>query len=190
MWERFSYYGMRAILILFMTALTSTGGLGFPVVKAGAIYGFYTAMVYLLSLPGGWVADRMIGQRRAWYYMAVIFDFAAGEFFLVSPSVQLLLFPGLVLLMFGTGLLKANVSTIVGQIYGPDDIRRDSGFSIFYMGITIGALISPADLRLGGRALFVAMGIRHRGRRHARRVSSIHDGRQASGLGGFVSDAA
>ena len=137
MWERFSYYGMRAILILFMTASTAIGGLGFPVVKAGAIYGFYTAMVYLLSLPGGWVADRIIGQRRAVLYGGILI--AAGEFCLVSPSVRFF-YIGLVLLMLGTGLLKANVSTIVGQIYAPDDIRRDSGFSIFYMGINIGSL--------------------------------------------------
>jgi len=140
MWERFSYYGMRAILILYLTASTSTGGLGFPVAKAGAVYGFYTAMVYLLTLPGGWVADRITGQRRAVLYGGILI--AAGEFCLVSPSIQLF-YAGLVLLMFGTGLLKANVSTIVGQIYGPDDIRRDSGFTIFYMGINIGALISP-----------------------------------------------
>src|ERR1019366_5411089 len=137
MWERFSYYGMRALLILFMTASVAKGGLGFPVAKAGAIYGLYTAMVYLLSLPGGWVADRIIGQRRAVLYGGILI--AAGEFFLVSRSIQLFYF-GLVLLMFGTGLLKANVSTIVGQIYAPDDVRRDSGFSIFYMGINIGAL--------------------------------------------------
>jgi len=140
MWERFSYYGMRALLILFMTAAVDKGGLGFNVVKAGAIYGFYTAMVYLLSLPGGWFADRIVGQRRAILFGGILIS--AGEFCLVAPSLTLF-YSGLGLLMLGTGLLKSNVSTIVGQLYKPDDHRRDAGFSIFYMGINIGALISP-----------------------------------------------
>jgi POT family proton-dependent oligopeptide transporter len=140
MWERFSYYGMRALLILFMTASVANGGLGFPVVKAGAVYGFYTAMVYLFTLPGGWVADRLIGQRRAVLYGGILIT--AGEFFLMGVDIRMF-YTGLGLLMFGTGLLKANVSTIVGQIYAPGDERRDSGFSIFYMGINIGATISP-----------------------------------------------
>src|SRR4029077_4523603 len=136
LWERFSYYGMRALLILFMTARVDKGGLGFDVVKAGAIYGFYTAMVYLLSLPGGWVADRIIGQQRAVLFGGILI--AAGNFCLASPSLAAF-YSGLALLMFGTGLLKPNVSTIVGQLYGPDDKRRDAGFSIFYMGINLGA---------------------------------------------------
>jgi POT family proton-dependent oligopeptide transporter len=140
MWERFSYYGMRAILILFMTASVAHGGLGFPVVKAGAIYGFYTAMVYLLSLPGGWVADRIFGQRRAVLYGGILI--VAGEFFLMSPGVNGF-YAGLGLLMFGTGLLKPNASTMVGQLYAQGDRRRDSGFSIYYMGINLGALLSP-----------------------------------------------
>jgi proton-dependent oligopeptide transporter, POT family len=140
MWERFSYYGMRAILILFMTASVAKGGLGFPVVKAGAIYGFYTAMVYLLSLPGGWVADRIFGLRRAVLYGGILI--IAGEFALMSPGVGGF-YVGLGLLIFGTGLLKPNASTIVGELYAPSDRRRDSGFSIYYMGINLGALLSP-----------------------------------------------
>jgi POT family proton-dependent oligopeptide transporter len=140
MWERFSYYGMRAILILFMTASVAKGGLGFGVVKAGAIYGFYTAMVYLLSLPGGWVADRIFGQRRAALYGGIFI--VAGEFALMSPGV-VGFYAGLGLLIFGTGLLKPNVSTMVGQLYAQSDRRRDSGFSIFYMGINLGGLLSP-----------------------------------------------
>ena len=140
MWERFSYYGMRALLILFMTASVDRGGMGFPVTKAGAVYGLYTAMVYLLSLPGGWMADRIMGQRRAVLYGGILIS--AGQFCLVAPSNAAFYF-GLVLLMLGTGLLKPNVSTIVGQIYAPGDQRRDAGFSIFYMGINLGALISP-----------------------------------------------
>jgi POT family proton-dependent oligopeptide transporter len=140
MWERFSYYGMRAILILFMTAGVAKGGLGFPVVKAGAIYGFYTAMVYLMSLPGGWVADRIFGQRRAALYGGILI--VAGELCLMSPGVEGFYF-GLGVLILGTGLLKPNVSTMVGQLYAPEDRRRDSAFSIFYMGINLGGLLAP-----------------------------------------------
>jgi POT family proton-dependent oligopeptide transporter len=140
MWERFSYYGMRAILIYFMTDQVAKGGLGFSDAKAGAVYGLYTAMVYLLCLGGGWVADRITGQRRAVLIGGLFI--AGGEFCLAAPS-ELSFYSGLVLLMAGTGLLKGNVSTIVGQLYAPGDPRRDSGFSIFYMGINLGALISP-----------------------------------------------
>lgn len=140
MWERFSYYGMRALLILFMTAPVANGGLGFGVVKAGAVYGFYTAMVYLLSLPGGWMADRITGQRKAVLYGGVLI--AAGQLCLAGPGLTFF-YTGLVLLMLGTGMLKPNVSTIVGQLYHQGDSRRDAGFSIFYMGINVGALIAP-----------------------------------------------
>jgi POT family proton-dependent oligopeptide transporter len=140
MWERFSYYGMRAILILFMVDKVEKGGLGWTDNKAGAVYGLYTAMVYLMCLGGGWIADRITGQRRAVLIGGVFI--AAGEFCLFVPS-EPLFYLGLVLLMFGTGLLKGNVSTIVGQLYPKGDPRRDSGFSIFYMGINLGALISP-----------------------------------------------
>ncbi len=140
MWERFSYYGMRALLILFMTAGVEHGGLGFPVAKAGAVYGMYTAMVYLLSLPGGWVADKITGQRRAVLYGGILIS--GGQFFLMAHSTAGFYF-GLAVLVLGTGLLKPNVSTIVGQLYAQGDPRRDAGFSIFYMGINLGALISP-----------------------------------------------
>ncbi len=140
MWERFSYYGMRAILILYLTDQIAHGGLGFSDSTAGAVYGLYAAMVYLMCLGGGWVADRITGQRRAVLIGGVCI--AAGEFCLVVPSVGFFYF-ALVLLMIGTGMLKGNVSTIVGQLYSRTDERRDSGFSIFYMGINLGALISP-----------------------------------------------
>src|SRR5437016_6917034 len=140
MWERFSYYGMRAILILFMTDKIVHGGLGYDDSKAGAVYGLYTAMVYLMCLGGGWVADRITGQRRAVLIGGVLI--ACGEFCLMVPS-EASFYAGLVLLMMGTGMLKGNVSTIVGQLYAPGDPRRDSGFSIFYMGINLGALIAP-----------------------------------------------
>ena len=140
MWERFSYYGMRAILILFMTSSIAHGGLGYADSKAGAVYGLYTAMVYLMCLGGGWVADLFTGQRRAVLYGGILI--AAGEFALFVPT-EVSFYLGLVLLMAGTGLLKGNVSTIVGQLYPKGDVRRDSGFSIFYMGINLGALLSP-----------------------------------------------
>ena len=140
MWERFSYYGMRAILIYYMTHKIVEGGLGFGVDKAGSVYGLYTSMVYLLCLGGGWIADRVTGQQRA-VLMGGIF-IAAGEFCLVVPT-EVFFYVGLVLLMMGTGLLKGNVSTIVGQLYAKGDPRRDSGFSLFYMGINTGALIAP-----------------------------------------------
>jgi len=150
MWERYSYYGTRALLILFMTAPLATGGLAFPTMKAGAIYGFYTAMVYLLCLGGGWVADRITGQRRAVLYGGVLI--AAGNFCLAAPSLMAF-YVGLGLMMLGTGMLKPNVSVIVGQLYGPKDARRDSGFSLFYMGINLGALISPIICGLVGEKI-------------------------------------
>jgi len=140
MWERFSYYGMRALLILFMAASVETGGLGFPVAKAGAVYGFATSMIYLISLPGGWIADRLIGQRRAVLYGGILISL--GNFCLMGRDIRLF-YAGLGLIMLGTGMLKPNVSTIVGQLYRQGDMRRDSGFSIFYTGINVGALIAP-----------------------------------------------
>ncbi len=140
MWERFSFYGMRALLILFMTAEVTKGGLEFGNAKAGAIYALYTSLVYLMGLPGGWLADRFLGQRRAVLWGGI--GIAAGQFTLAIHS-QTTFFIGLGLIVLGTGLLKPNVSAIVGQIYAADDDRRDAGFSIFYMGINIGAFAAP-----------------------------------------------
>jgi POT family proton-dependent oligopeptide transporter len=140
MWERFSYYGMRALLILFMTAPAARGGLGFPIPKAGAIYGFYTAMVYLMGLPGGWIADRIIGSRRAVLWGGLII--VLGHVSLAIPNLSTF-YTGLLLIVLGTGLLKPNISTMVGALYPEHDVRRDAGFSIFYMGINVGALLAP-----------------------------------------------
>ena len=140
MWERFSYYGMRALLILFMTAAPATGGLGFDAVTAGAIYGLYTAMVYMFTLPGGWIADRVIGPQRAVLIGGTLI--ASGHFSMAIPSLATF-YLGLVLIVIGTGLLKGNVSVIVGRLYAQDDPRRDAGFSIFYMGINTGAFLAP-----------------------------------------------
>ena len=117
MWERFSYYGMRALLILFMTAPLADGGLGFDTATAGAVYGLYTSMVYMTTLPGGWIADRLIGQRRAVFYGGVII--ASGHFSMAFPSLATF-YLGLFLIVIGTGLLKGNVSVIVGQLYGAE----------------------------------------------------------------------
>ena len=140
LWERFSYYGMRALLVLFMTAPVAGGGLGWSVAKAGPIYGLYTAMVYLVALPGGWIADRILGQRRSVFWGGVVI--MAGHIVLAIPSENTF-YLGLSLVVIGTGLLKPNISTMVGQLYAPEDARRDAGFSIFYMGINLGALLAP-----------------------------------------------
>jgi POT family proton-dependent oligopeptide transporter len=140
LWERFSYYGTRALLILFMTAPKTSGGLGFDVPKAGAVYGLYTAMVYMVSLPGGWLADRFLGLRKAVALGGAVI--ALGNACLVVDDVRFF-YAGLALIVIGTGLLKPNVSTIVGQLYRAEDRRRDAGFSIFYMGINLGAFLSP-----------------------------------------------
>jgi POT family proton-dependent oligopeptide transporter len=142
MWERFSYYGMRGILILYMVASIREGGFGMDDTTAAAVYGLYTALVYLLALPGGWFADRIVGQREAVYYGGVLI--AAGNFSLAVPILRDVFFPlGLVLIVIGTGLLKPNVSAIVGDLYPEKDAKRDAGFSIFYMGINIGAFFGP-----------------------------------------------
>jgi len=139
-WERFSYYGMRALLILYMTAAVDRGGLGFSDSRSGAIYGLYTAFVYLLALPGGWIADQLLGQRRAVFLGGCII--ALGHFSLAVESITFF-YLGLVLIVIGTGLLKPNISTMVGELYPEGGARRDAGFSIFYMGINLGAFVAP-----------------------------------------------
>ena len=140
MWERFSYYGMRAILILYMVASPVAGGLGFDTAKAAGIYGLYTGAVYFTSIPGGFVADRLLGLRRAVLVGGILI--ALGHYSLAVDSPTFF-YAGLVLIVTGTGLLKPNISSIVGQLYAEGDPRRDAGFSIFYMGINLGAFISP-----------------------------------------------
>jgi POT family proton-dependent oligopeptide transporter len=140
MWERFAYYGNRAILILFMTASVAGGGLGWDVSIAGPIYATYVALVYMLSVPGGWMADKILGLRRAVLYGGIFI--MCGQICLAIPG-NALVFPGLACIIIGTGLLKPNVSAIVGELYSQEDRRRDAGFSIFYMGINLGAFISP-----------------------------------------------
>ena len=140
MWERLSYYGMRALLVLFMTDQILRGGMALDDRTATAIYGIYTAAVYLVALPGGWIADRLLGAQRAVFFGGIII--MSGHFVLAVPSVYAF-FLGLLLVVLGTGLLKPNVSAMVGELYAPGDPRRDGGFTIFYMGINVGAFLGP-----------------------------------------------
>lgn len=140
LWERFSYYGMRAILVLYMVAPVAQGGLGFDTKHAASIYGTYTMSVYLTALPGGLIADRFLGARLAVFVGGIII--ACGHFSMVFPSMTFF-YLGMVLIALGTGLLKPNISAMVGNLYSEDDPRRDSGFSIFYMGINLGAVLAP-----------------------------------------------
>jgi POT family proton-dependent oligopeptide transporter len=140
MWERFSYYGMRAFLILYMTAPSSAGGLGFADADAASIYGTYTGSVWAAAIFGGLVADRLLGQFRSVLIGGSVI--ALGHFTLAFKALPFF-YAGLALIVIGTGLLKPNVSTLVGSLYTPGDSRRDAGFSIFYMGINLGAFIGP-----------------------------------------------
>jgi POT family proton-dependent oligopeptide transporter len=138
MWERFSYYGMRAILLLFLID-NVRGGMGLTEADGAAIYGIYTASVYLLSLPGGWIADNLLGQRKSILYGGIII--MLGHIILAIPSGPGLFYTGLCVVVLGTGLLKPNISSIVGELYPEGGARKDAAFSIFYMGINIGSLL-------------------------------------------------
>ena len=140
MWERMSYYGMRALLVLYMTgALTGFNpGLGWSSLEAQAIYGVYVGMVYFMVIPGGWLADNILGHQKAVLYGAIII--ALGHFTLALP-LQQTFFLGLIFVVLGTGLLKGNISSIVGKLYKDEDDRRESGYTIFYMAINIGSTL-------------------------------------------------
>src|SRR5881398_3275267 len=144
MWERFSYYGLRPLLVLFMSTAIMSGGFGIPRSYASAIVGIYAACVYLSSLPGGWVADRLLGLRRAIMLGAILI--AAGHLSIGLSGLAVSKVPfflGLVLIVLGTGLLKPNISALVGDLYPEGGARRDAGFTIFYMGINLGAALGP-----------------------------------------------
>jgi POT family proton-dependent oligopeptide transporter len=140
MWERLSYYGARTFLAIYMITPVALGGRGMHAATMGIVMALYLSSVYLLSLPGGWIADRFLGQRRAVTIGGI--GIMAGNAMLALPTDGLF-YPGLVVIAVGTGFLKPNISTIVGQLYKPDDIRRDSGFTVYYMGINIGAGAAP-----------------------------------------------
>jgi len=137
MWERMSYYGMRALLVLFMTATLQEGGLALTVASAGAIYGLYTGSVYFMGLPGGWIADRLLGGQKAVWYGGIVI--MIGHIILAIPSDETF-FIGLIFVILGTGLLKPNIGAMVGQLYSSKDRRRDSGYAIYYMGINLGSI--------------------------------------------------
>ena len=141
MWERFSYYGMRGVLMLYMIKLWSENGLNIPGKDASLIYGFFTGFVYFTPIIGGWIADKYIGQRHAITIGGITMMIAQFVLFAFNSHFGLGL--GLVLLIIGNGFFKPNISTLVGQLYREGDDRRDSAFSIFYMGINVGALIAP-----------------------------------------------
>jgi proton-dependent oligopeptide transporter, POT family len=168
MWERFTYYGMRAVLVLFLVAAVSSGGFGIDDKTATAIYGLYTAGVYLAALPGGWIADRLIGAQRA--VLAGGLAITLGNTLLALSSSPRGFYLGLVVIVLGVGLLKPNVSAIVADLYPEGGARLDSGFTIFYVGINVGGLLGPlvtgyAQLYFGPRAgfaaaaLFMAIGV-------------------------------
>ena len=157
MWERFSYYGLRPLLVLFMAAALADGGFGFERSQASAIVGIYGALVYVASLPGGWVADRLLGLRRAIFIGAVLIT--AGHLsiglsgFAGASAGKIFFFLGLLLIVLGTGLLKPNISAIVGDLYPEGGARRDAGFSIFYMGINVGAFAGQLITGILGEAV-------------------------------------
>ncbi|MEH7123359.1 peptide MFS transporter [Bacillus sp. JJ1773] len=140
-WERFSYYGMRAILVFYMYYEVSKGGLGIDQPTALAIMSIYGSLVYMSGIIGGWLADRVFGTSKAVFYGGILIMF--GHLALAIPGNITLFFISMVLIVLGTGLLKPNVSSVVGEIYSEEDNRRDSGFSIFYMGINLGGFLAP-----------------------------------------------
>lgn len=141
MWERFSFYGMRALLVLYLTAKVADGGLQMDKSTAAALVAVYLAAVYLASMPGGWLGDRVWGPRKTVAFSAVIIMVGHA---LLATGVEVLFFVGLVCILLGSGFLKANISTMVGQLYeGAQDPRRDGGFTVFYMGINVGGFLAP-----------------------------------------------
>jgi proton-dependent oligopeptide transporter, POT family len=168
MWERFTYYGMRAVLVLFLVSSVSSGGFGIDDRTATAIYGLYTAGAYLASLPGGWIADRLIGARRAVFLGGI--GIALGNALLATSATPRAFYMGLLVIVIGVGLLKPNVSAMVAELYPEGGARLDAGFTVFYMGINVGATLGPfitgeAQQLVGSRAgfgaaaLFMGLGV-------------------------------
>jgi POT family proton-dependent oligopeptide transporter len=139
MWERFSYYGMRALLVLYISSTVSDGGLGWTKANALELYGWYTMLVYVMSIPGGIVADKFLGQKKSVLYGAIILVAGHG---ILAVEAEWAFYTGLGLIIFGVGMLKPNISTMVGGLYQQGDVRRDKGFTIFYIGINVGAFLS------------------------------------------------
>ena len=161
MWERFTYYGMRALLVLFLADAVD-GGFGLDDKTATAIYGLYISASYILCLPGGWIADRLIGARRAVFHGGILI--AIGNLLLAIGSTPATFYGGLIVIVFGVGLLKPNISAMVADLYPEGGGRRDAGFTIFYMGINLGAFLGPIltgwlAVQYGWRPAFAAGGI-------------------------------
>lgn len=168
LWERFSFYALRGVLILYLTALTVNNGLGWNKSDALRLYGIYTGLIYITPLIGGWLADNICGQRKAVTAGAVLM--ASGLFILSLPnnflpiSEDAVLYTGLTFLIFGNGLFKPNISTMVGDLYAAEDTRRDSAFTIFYMGINIGSFLAGiiagfVSSRYSFKAVFAVAGV-------------------------------
>ncbi|KMV30256.1 peptide MFS transporter [Photobacterium swingsii] len=168
LWERFSYYAMRAILVLYLTDKTMDGGLGWSTQSALELYGIYTGLVYITPLIGGWIADNFLGQRRSIIIGGILM--ALGQFTLalphsmIDPHAITAFYLGLALLIIGNGLFKPNISTMVGDLYTDGDNRRDGAFTIFYMGINLGSLLAgviagSASAVYGWKAGFLTAGI-------------------------------
>jgi POT family proton-dependent oligopeptide transporter len=162
MWERFTFYGLRALLVLFLVDAVESGGYGLDDKTATAIYGLYTAAVFMAALPGGWIADRLIGAQRAVMVGGALMTL--GSLMLSIPGPKELFFGGLLVIILGVGLLKPNVSTLVADLYPEGGGRRDAGFTIFYMGINLGAFIGPLIAgwlaqRYGWRVGFLAAAV-------------------------------
>ncbi|GAA3888857.1 hypothetical protein GCM10022405_12920 [Gibbsiella dentisursi] len=143
MWERFSFYGIRPLLILFMAATVYEGGMGLARENASAIVGIFAGSMYLAALPGGWLADNWLGQQKAVWYGSILI--ALGHLAIALSAIMgtALFFIGLTLIVIGSGLFKTCISVMVGTLYKQDDARRDGGFSLFYMGINMGSFIAP-----------------------------------------------
>jgi POT family proton-dependent oligopeptide transporter len=141
LWERFSYYGMRALLLLFLVDQVAHGGLGIDDRTATAMYGLYTASIYISSMPGGWVADRLLGAQAAVFWGGVLIT--AGHVILAIAGSTSTIMVGLGVIVLGTGLLKGNASAMVGELYREDGARRDAAFTLYYMAINTGAMLGP-----------------------------------------------
>jgi POT family proton-dependent oligopeptide transporter len=185
MWERFSYYGMRAILVLYLVGRTTEDnpGLGWSDGEALALYGWYTMLVYVMSIPGGWIADKMIGQKKSVLYGAILLCFGHG---ILAVEQTWAFYTGLGLIILGVGLLKPNISTMVGGLYRKGDIRRDKGFTIFYIGINLGAFLSSLivgyvgefhgwhyGFGLAGIGMLMGLGVYLYGQKHLAHVGNF-----------------
>lgn len=140
-WERFSYYGMKAILVYYMYYSVSKGGLGIDQNTALAIASVYGSLVYMSGIIGGWISDRITGSSKAVFYGGILIMF--GHIALAIPGSMTMFFVSMILIVLGTGLLKPNISTVLGEMYNIKDARRDAAFSIFYMGVNLGAFVAP-----------------------------------------------